>query len=125
MNITGARVYVPAKDFAASQRYYRALGFTLTPGFGDTVDCTLGELRFRLQDYYVADWAGNFMFVVATDDARGWYARAEELIASGEHPGIGAKPPEAVEDDLVTHLVDPAGVLLVFVQSGGAAAPGS
>ena len=120
MTINSAKVYVPAKDFAASQRFYQALGFTLRPGWGGTVDCTLGALTFRLQDYYVADWANNFMFVLGVDDAQAWYDRAVALKA--EFPTIRVKPPETVEDadhgtkDVVTHVVDPSGVLLVLVQ---------
>ena len=115
MQILDCKVYVPAKNFDEAQRFYRALGFTLTPGFGGTMDCTLGGMVFRLQDYYVADWANNFMFVVFVDDARAWYDRATELVA--EFPTTRVKAPEAVGDDLVTHVVDPTGVLLVLVQS--------
>ena len=114
MTILDCRVYVPAKDFAEAQRFYRALGFTLTPGFGGTMDCELGGMRFRLQDYYVADWANNFMFSIGVDDARAWYERAEALRA--EFPAVRVKPPEHVGSALVTHVVDPTGVLLVFVQ---------
>ena len=70
MTIIDSLVYVPAKDCALSQRFYQALGFTLTPGFGSTIDCELGAMRFRLQDYYVADWANNLMFRIGVDDAR-------------------------------------------------------
>lgn len=120
MEITNCRVYVPARDFALSQRFYAAMGFTLTPGWGGTVDCDLGAMKFRLQDYYVQDWAGNFMFVIGVDDAQAWYDRAVAL--QSEFPMIRAKPPEPVDDDregttdLVTHIVDPSGVLLVLVQ---------
>ena len=114
MQILDCRVYVPAKDFAEAQRFYRALGFTLTPGFGDTMDCALGGMVFRLQNYYVEDWANNFMFSIGVDDARAWFERAEAL--RGEFPAIRVKPPEAVGGALVTHVVDPSGVLLVFVQ---------
>jgi hypothetical protein len=119
MQILASKVYVPAKDFAESQRFYRALGFTLTPGFGGTMDCELGGMRFRLQDYYVEDWANNLMFVVIVDDARAWYEHAERL--RSEFPVIRVKPPEPVGDDLVTHVVDPTGVLLVLVQKQGQA----
>jgi hypothetical protein len=44
-------VYVPAKDFEISQRFYKALGFTLTPAWGGTFDCRLDSGVFRLQDY--------------------------------------------------------------------------
>jgi hypothetical protein len=116
MVILDCRVYVPAKVFAESQRFYRALGFTLTPGWGGTVDCECGGMRFRLQDYYVAEWAHNLMFSIGVDDARAWYERAAALV--GEFPGVRVKPLEKLDGALVTHVVDPSGVLLVFVQRG-------
>ena len=115
MQILNSLVYVPAKDYEVSQRFYRALGFTLTPGFGKTMDCSLGGMTFRLQDYYVEDWANNFMFVVFVDDAQAWFEKASALRA--DFPGVRVKPPEPVGDDSVTHVVDPTGVLLVLVQS--------
>lgn len=114
MQILDCKVYVPAKDFAESQRFYQALGFTLTPGWGGTMDCELGAMKFRLQDFYVADWANNFMFTIAVDDARAWYERAAALVA--EFPAVRVKPPEDVDGAQVAHVVDPAGVLLVLVQ---------
>jgi len=44
------------------------------------------------------------------------HQRASEIANSGEFDNIGVKPPEAVETFLVLHVVDPSGVLLVFVQ---------
>jgi hypothetical protein len=115
MTILDCRPYVPCKDFAASQRFYRALGFTLTPGWGGTVDCELGAMQFRLQDYYVADWANNFMFSIGVDDPEAWYERGAALMASGDFPEFRVKPPEDVDGAIVVHVTDPTGVLLVFV----------
>jgi hypothetical protein len=116
MTILDCLVYFPAKDFVTSQRFYRALGFQLVPGWGGTMDCQLGAMRFRLQDYYVADWANNLMFAIRVDDARAWYERAASLVASGDFPTVRVKPPEQVDGASVTHVWDPSGVLLVFVQ---------
>ena len=44
-------VYTPAEDFEMSKRFYNALGFELTEGWGGTMDCRLGGASFRLQDY--------------------------------------------------------------------------
>lgn len=57
MEITDLKVYAPAKDFEESKRFYTDLGFTLTEAWGGTFDCQLGAASFRLQDYYVKDWA--------------------------------------------------------------------
>lgn len=73
-------------------------------------------MLFRLQDYYVKDWANNFMVVIGVDDAEAWHRRARTIADSGEFESIRIKPPEIVDDSLVFHLVDPSGVLLVFVQ---------
>ncbi|UYN90686.1 MAG: hypothetical protein KIT08_05480 [Anaerolineales bacterium] len=55
--IKSLKSYVPARDFELSQRFYTALGFNKTPGWGGTVDFELNGFEFRLQDYYVKDWA--------------------------------------------------------------------
>ena len=114
--ITDFKVYVPAKDFALSQRFYAALGFRQSAGWGGTVDCELSGHRFRLQDYYVKEWAENFMVVIDIDDADAWHRHITAIVESGEFPGVRFKPPEPVDDSLVLHVWDPSGVLLVFVQ---------
>lgn len=119
--IRDLKAYVPAKDFALSQRFYTALGFRPTPGFGGTVDFTLGGHTLRLQDYYVADWANNSMFVLPTDDLDAWLRLATGLVASGDFPGAAVAPIQTIEAWRVLHVKDPSGVLLVFVanaQSG-------
>ncbi|MGQ0553000.1 MAG: hypothetical protein ACT4PU_07245 [Planctomycetota bacterium] len=116
LTIRDFKVYMPAKDFELSKRFYTALGFTMTPGWGDTADFELNGHRFRLQDYYVKDWANNFMVVIGVDDVQAWHQHAKALVESGEFRGSRVKEPEAVDDSLVLHVWDPTGVLLVFVQ---------
>ena len=65
LTIRDLKVYIPAKDFELSKRFYTALGFEMSPGWGGTADFGLNGHRFRLQDYYVKDWANNFMVVGA------------------------------------------------------------
>lgn len=88
LTINDFKVYMPAKD-----------------GHG-----------FRLQDYYVKDWAENFMVVVEVDDVEAWHQRAREVADSGEFDSIRIEPPEDVGGSMVLHVIDPSGVLLVFVQ---------
>lgn len=116
LKITSLKPYVPAKDFELSKRFYSALGFTFSEGWGGTADFMLNGYAFRLQDYYVAAWANNFMFVIGVDDIAAWHDRVDELIASDAFPGVRFKAPERVEGSLVLHVWDPSGVLLVFVQ---------
>ena len=116
LTLRDLKPYVPAKDFALSRRFYAALGFHETPGWGGTADFELGGHAFRLQDYHVKDWANNFMFVLGVDDVDAWHHRAQEMLASGDFPGMRVKPPEPVDDSTVLHIWDPTGVLLVLVQ---------
>ena len=116
LSINSLKPYVPAKDFELSKRFYTALGFTMSDGWGGTADFALTGHAFRLQDYYVQDWANNFMLVIGVDDVDAWHQRSLELLSSNAYPGMRVKPPEPVDDSMVLHVVDPTGVLLVFVQ---------
>jgi predicted enzyme related to lactoylglutathione lyase len=116
LTINSFKVYMPAKDFEQSKRFYSALGFKMSPGFGGTADFELDGNRFRLQDYYVKDWAENFMVVIGVDDVEAWHVHVQSMVASGQFPTMRVKPPESVDGSQVLHVVDPSGVLLVFVQ---------
>jgi catechol 2,3-dioxygenase-like lactoylglutathione lyase family enzyme len=114
LTIKNFKVYMPAKNFERSKRFYTALGFTMSEGWGGTADFELNGNGFRLQDYYVKDWANNFMVVIGVDDVEGWHQHVRNIADSGEFD-IRVKPPERVDGALVLHVVDPSGVLLVFV----------
>lgn len=120
LRINDFKVYMPAKNFELSKRFYAALGFAMSEGWGGTADFELDGHRFRLQDYYVKDWADNFMVVMGVDDVEAWHRRARTLAGSGEFGGIRVKPPETVDGAQVLHVVDPSGVLLIFVQKARA-----
>lgn len=110
-------VYVPAENFEVSKRFYAALGFEQTDAWGGNVDCRLGSSLFRLQNYFVKDWAENFMLQFHVRDARAWYDHAKAVIDTGDFPNARISEPELVsEDTLITHVVDPCGVLLIFIQ---------
>lgn len=116
LTIKDFKVYMPAKDFELSKRFYTALGFAMSEGWGGTADFDLNGNTFRLQNYYVKDWAENFMVVIGVDDAEAWYQHARQIAASGEFGSIRIIPPETIDGARVLHVVDPSGVLLVFVQ---------
>ena len=108
--------YVPAKNFELSKQFYAALGFSMSEGWGDTADFELNGHAFRLQNYYVRDWAENFMFVIGVEHIEAWHRRVTELLNSNLYPDMSVQAPQVVEDSLVLHVGDPSGVLLVFVQ---------
>ena len=116
LTIRDLKAYVPAKDFELSKRFYTTLGFTASEGWGGTMDFELNGSKFRLQNYYVKGWAENFMFVMGVDDLEAWHQHVKNMASSGEFKNMQVKDPEAVDDSLVLHVIDPSGVLLVFVQ---------
>ena len=109
-------VYVPAEDFELSGRFYTALGFTLTEGWGGTMDCRLGGAVFRLQNYYVKDWAENFMIKFEVEDVGVWYQHAKRVIGDGDFANARHDEPETIGDTKIFHIWDPCGVLLIFIQ---------
>lgn len=115
-NINELVVYTPAKDFEVSKRFYAALGFQLTEGFGETMDCRLGGAVFRLQNYYVKDWAENFMMKFDVDDVDGWYAHVKGVLDRDTYGHAKVAEPEMVGDTKIMHVWDPCGVLLIFIQ---------
>src|SRR5688500_3585171 len=115
MNITESKVYMPAKDFEQSKRFYAALGFEAEEAWGGNFDCRLGGASFRLQNYYVADWANNFMMQFWVDDIEGWYSHARSIIDSGDFPGSRMTGIETHDGARLFHVIDPSGVLLIFI----------
>ena len=117
LNIKELKAYVPAKDFEMSKEFYRALGFELTEVWGGSFDCRLGPAVFRLQNYYVEDWANNFMLQFEVEDARAWYDHVKAITDSGRFGTARVSGPETVGGDtIITHVWDPTGVLLIFIQ---------
>jgi hypothetical protein len=114
--IKDIKVYIPAKDFELSKRFYTTLGFTLTEAFGGTFDCELNGNRFRLQNYYVKDWANNFMMLIGVNDIDAWYQHAKSMAESGEFKSMRVSLPEEESGARILHVVDPSGVLLIFIQ---------
>lgn len=115
LSINDLKVYTPAKDFELSKRFYSALGFEMTDAWGGTVDCRLGGAEFRLQNYYVKDWADNFMMRFGVNDVQAWHEHVKEVIDSGDFGSARVTDPEMVGDTLLVHVVDPSGVLLIFL----------
>ncbi len=84
--------------------------------WGGNYDCSIGQAEFRLQNYYVEDWANNFMMQFAVDDAQAWYDHAKAIIDSAGYAGARVQAPSYHDGAFITHVIDPAGVLLIFIQ---------
>ena len=114
-----ARAFVPARDFALSQRFYEALGFSREFAQGKLAGYRMGQTAFLLQDFFEPAHAANFMMHLTLDDLQTFWARLEQEGVLGrfaEH-GVRAEPPQQRPWGLVDMtLTDPSGVLWRIAQ---------
>jgi catechol 2,3-dioxygenase-like lactoylglutathione lyase family enzyme len=115
--VRAMRPFVPARDFAKSRDFYAHLGFTVHPLGEGLASLSLGDHAFLLQDFFVQQWAENFMMHVLVDDLDAWWAH----IASLDLPArFGVQPPRPPKPEpwglRVAYVFDPCGVLWHFAE---------
>ncbi len=111
-SVRDLKVFMPAKDFALAKQFYLDLGFALLWGSEELAAFQIGEFRFLLQNYYVEQWASNFMMHLMVADADAWWNHIEETKIVEKYPGVTAQPPTLQPWGLrVLYLSDPTGVL--------------
>jgi hypothetical protein len=71
--VSAMRPMVPAKDLDTSMRFYIELGFQPRPLTDGLVEMQLGVFSIILQDYYVREWADNFVVHVTVSDVGAWW----------------------------------------------------
>lgn len=111
------KAFVPAKDFELSKQFYQDLGFTLTSDEGGFAYFRHNDCSFLLQDFYVKEYADNFMMHILVKDIEKWHAH---VVASGVAVKYGVKVTEVTEEpwgmfDFM--VVDPSSVLWRFGQN--------
>lgn len=125
------KVFVPAKDFALSKRFYAALGFACNWEDKGLAEIELAGSRLLLQDFFDPGWAGNFMIHIEVPDTDTWARHAGLVLEGGEYASARIEGPRNEPWGYrVTYVVDPSGVLLRFSQplarplaSGGGGLP--
>jgi hypothetical protein len=109
--------FVPARDFETSKRFYADLGFKVRPIGSDLAEVSLGEHGFLLQNYYVAQWADNFMFHIRVSDLNRWWDHIASLDLPERYSVPAPRPPKLESWGLnEVHVIDPAGVLWHFAE---------
>lgn len=114
--VLSMRPMVPARDFDLSRQFYIALGFQAVRLTDRLVEMRLGVCAFILQDYYVQEWADNFVMHLRVSDVRVWWDRILALNLQSRF-GVKVRPPLAEDWGLAAGLVDPSGVLWRIAQS--------
>ncbi|QNK02407.1 VOC family protein [Dyella telluris] len=105
------KAFVPARDYALSQAFYRDLGFEEGWSDSELTYFRHGDTSFLLQNFYVKELAGNFMMHLLVANVDAWWAHVQ---ASGviARYGVRSVPPRdqpwRIRDFVLT---DPSGVL--------------
>lgn len=112
------KAFVPAKDYALSQRFYQELGFIRASEGGGIAYFHHGDhCAFLLQDWYVQAFAENLQMHLLVEDVQAWYDRVH---ASGlaERYGVRLTPPVKQPWAMIDFtLADPAGVCWRIAQN--------
>jgi hypothetical protein len=109
--IKALRPMVPAKDFAVSVRFYSDLGFQPRMLTERLAEMTFGNYSFLLQDYYVQQWADNFVIHLFVSDLRQWWDHIVALDLRDRY-GTRTQAPRLESWGVeVAGVIDPSGVL--------------
>lgn len=115
--ILDQRVFLPTKDLTRSIDFYTRMGWSVAYRDDDLALVKLGASHVFLQRYYRQEWADNTMVHLVVDDAVAWHETAERVKVEGSFEEVRIRPPfRESYGALVTHVIDPAGVLLHFAQ---------
>ena len=114
--VKAMRPMVPATDYETSKRFYVDLGFRPRQLSERLFEMELGTFSFILQDYYVQDWANNFVMHVLVTELDRWWQHISSLDLPGRY-GIKMLPPKQESWGVVAGVVDPCGVLWRFTQA--------
>src|SRR5580700_519585 len=91
--VRAMRPMVPAKGFDVSKRFYIELGFQPRQLTERLVEMQLGMFSFILQDYYVREWADNFMVHVTVSDVSLWWDHIVSLDVPARY-GVKIQAPQ-------------------------------
>jgi hypothetical protein len=114
--VKAMRPMVPTKDYETSKQFYLDLGFQPRQLAERLFEMELGAFSFILQDYYVEDWANNFVMHVLVTGLDRWREPISGLDLPGWY-GVKTLRPKQESWRVVAGIVDPCGVLWRFLQA--------
>jgi predicted enzyme related to lactoylglutathione lyase len=118
--IVDQRIFLPTRDLAQSIEFYSRMGWKARFRDENLALMELGASRVFLQKHYQKEWADNTMVHLVVDDAVLWHEVAERVKVEGGFEDVVIRAPQREDyGALVTHVIDPAGVLLHFAQMDG------
>ena len=114
--------FVPANDYELSKSFYEHIGFNINWSSDEVceIDTTFGY-RFLLLPKNHNNYAHSLMLHFMVNSAQEWYDHFDSLHLHERFPGAKVSKPELMPWGLiVTHVWDPAGVLLHFAENPSA-----
>jgi hypothetical protein len=106
------RTFVPAKDFETSKCFYADLGFQIEALDKNLAAVALGTHSFLLQNYFVEQWAGNFMMHLMVTNLDAWWKHIAGLDLEKKYGVQSPRAPKLESWGLnVAYVFDPSGVL--------------
>jgi hypothetical protein len=81
--VSDAKPFVPALDFDLPKQFYTSLGWKLNWEIDGLAELELADSRILLRDFYVREWAENWMHYFVVDDARAWFEHVDARIGEG------------------------------------------
>ena len=92
--IVALRPFVPARDFQISKRFYADLGFEIAPLGDKLANVSIDSFAFLLQDYFVQDWADNFMMHMLVNNLNRWWEAVSRLELETRYKVRAPRPPK-------------------------------
>ncbi len=117
-SIEDFKPFVPSNDFAESKAFYECMGFKLNWGDEEVceIDTTFGY-RFLLLPGNHDNYGNSLMLHFMVNSAQEWYEHFLEVGLAEKFPGTKVAAPDLKPWGLlITHVWDPAGVLLHFAE---------
>jgi catechol 2,3-dioxygenase-like lactoylglutathione lyase family enzyme len=117
LSISALRPFVPAKNFETSKRFYADLGFRVQALGDGLAEVSFGEHSFLLQNYYVAQFADNFVMHALVKDLNSWWTYIASLDLASRYAVQSPRAPRLEPWGLnVAYVFDPSGVLWHFAE---------
>jgi len=110
--------FVPSNEYEVSKSFYEHMGFKINWDDGEVceIDTQFGY-RFLLLPKNHNNYAHSLMLHFMVNSAKEWYEHFSSIKLSEKFEGTKVSEPELMPWGLiVTHVWDPAGVLLHFAE---------
>jgi uncharacterized glyoxalase superfamily protein PhnB len=111
MTVVEIKAFVPARDFPLSKQFYQDLGFTIVWSSDDLAYVRHGDAGFLLQNFYVAEHAGNFMMHLLVEDVDAWWQHVQAQRLQSKYQILLEPPADRSWGLRDFPISDPTGVL--------------